>query len=112
MGKISMMAGAAVGYIFGTRAGRERYEQLKSKAQGVWSDPRVQRKASAAVDVAKEKAPADLVNKAKRAAGAQPSNNEGPDNRQPAPSAGIQPPPSAGIQPPPPVVEPPPPTGI
>jgi len=34
--------GLAVGYVLGSRAGRERYEQIKRTAQRVADDPRVQ----------------------------------------------------------------------
>jgi hypothetical protein len=42
-GKIAFVIGAAVGYVLGTRAGRERYEQIKKGAQSVWNTPPVQR---------------------------------------------------------------------
>jgi hypothetical protein len=42
MKKISLLAAVAVGYVLGTRAGRERYEQIKSGARKVAGDPRVQ----------------------------------------------------------------------
>lgn len=42
-GKIAFVVGAAVGYVLGTRAGRERYEQIKRGAQRVWSTAPVQR---------------------------------------------------------------------
>ncbi|WP_244303055.1 YtxH domain-containing protein [Leucobacter coleopterorum] len=42
-GKIAFVLGAAVGYVLGTRAGRERYEQIKSGAQKVWNTEPVQR---------------------------------------------------------------------
>lgn len=35
-GKIAFVIGLTVGYIFGTRAGRERYEQIKAGAKSVW----------------------------------------------------------------------------
>jgi SLT domain-containing protein len=56
-GKISLLAGGAVGYVLGTRAGRERYEQIRAQAQNFWNNPNVQEKASQAQDLAKEKAP-------------------------------------------------------
>jgi hypothetical protein len=40
--KLPLLAAAAVGYVLGTRAGRERYEQIKSGAQKIARDPRVQ----------------------------------------------------------------------
>jgi SLT domain-containing protein len=56
-GKISLLAGGAIGYVLGTRAGRERYEQIVAQAQSFWNNPTVQEKASQAQDLAKEKAP-------------------------------------------------------
>jgi len=56
-GKITLLAGTAIGYVLGTRAGRERYEQIKSQAQSLWGNPKVQEKAAAAQDFAKQKAP-------------------------------------------------------
>lgn len=41
-GKIAFVLGATVGYVLGTRAGRERYEQIKRGAQAVWTSPPVQ----------------------------------------------------------------------
>jgi len=42
MGKISFLAGLGVGYVLGTRAGRERFEQIVGKARQVWESPTVQ----------------------------------------------------------------------
>lgn len=44
MGKLSFIVGAGVGYVFGTRAGRARYEKLKHVSSKVWDNPRVQQK--------------------------------------------------------------------
>jgi hypothetical protein len=41
-GKLMFVAGAAAGYILGTRAGRERYEDLKTAARKVLDNPSVQ----------------------------------------------------------------------
>jgi len=41
-GKIGLVVGLGVGYVLGTRAGRERYEQIKRAAEGVWNTPAVQ----------------------------------------------------------------------
>jgi hypothetical protein len=57
MKKLTMLLSGAVGYVLGARAGRERYEQIKSMASRVKEDPRVQEKAQQAADIAKEKAP-------------------------------------------------------
>ena len=42
MKKLSLLAAAAAGYVLGARAGRERYEQIKTGAQKLARDPRVQ----------------------------------------------------------------------
>lgn len=60
--KLSFLAGLGAGYVLGARAGRERYEQIASTAQGLWQDPRVQQKASQAQQVVKEQA-ADVAGK-------------------------------------------------
>jgi hypothetical protein len=52
MSKLTIMAAFGAGYVLGARAGRERYDQIASKSRQVWRDPRVQRKASQAQDVA------------------------------------------------------------
>jgi hypothetical protein len=41
-GKILFVVGLGVGYVLGTRAGRERYEQIKGAAERVWNTPTVQ----------------------------------------------------------------------
>lgn len=42
MGKLSFLAGAAVGYVLGARAGVQRYEQIKAISNKVWSSDPVQ----------------------------------------------------------------------
>jgi hypothetical protein len=56
-GKILLLTGLAVGYVLGTRAGRERYEEIKNAANKLWNDPRVQKPVHQAQDFAKDKAP-------------------------------------------------------
>jgi hypothetical protein len=68
MSKLTMLAAGAVGYVLGTRAGRERYDQIVTQAQKIKNDPRVRRKASEAQQAAKENAP---VVKDKAAAAAE-----------------------------------------
>ncbi|MFC5337034.1 YtxH domain-containing protein [Leucobacter denitrificans] len=46
-GKIGFVLGAALGYVLGSRAGRERYEQIKRGASAVWETPLVQQGVSA-----------------------------------------------------------------
>jgi hypothetical protein len=54
-GKLLFVAGAAVGYVLGARAGRKRYEQIKAAATRVWETPGIQRQVNAAEDYAAEK---------------------------------------------------------
>ena len=56
-GKILFVAGLGIGYVLGTRAGRERYESLKKSAQKIWNDPRVQKQVDTAEAFVKDKAP-------------------------------------------------------
>lgn len=63
-GKLKVLIGLGIGYVLGTRAGRERYEQITAQAQRFIRDPRVQKKAAQARDVAAEKA-GDAVHAAK-----------------------------------------------
>jgi hypothetical protein len=61
--KILFVAGLGLGYVLGTRAGREKYEELRGAALKVWNDPRVQKQVDAVEDFVKDKAPevADFV---------------------------------------------------
>lgn len=54
-GKLLFVTGAAVGYVLGTRAGRKRYEQMKSAALKVWESPGVQKQVNAVEDFVAEK---------------------------------------------------------
>jgi hypothetical protein len=56
-GKILLVAGLAIGYVLGARAGRARYDELKAAANKLWNDPRVQRPVGQAEDFLKDKAP-------------------------------------------------------
>jgi hypothetical protein len=58
-GKLLFVAGLAVGYVLGTRAGRQRYEQIKLAAKNVWESEPVQWAAGQAQD-----AVADVADKA------------------------------------------------
>jgi hypothetical protein len=58
-GKLLFVAGLAVGYVLGTRAGRQRYEQIKVAAKNVWESEPVQWAAGQAQD-----AVADVADKA------------------------------------------------
>ena len=56
-GKILFLTGVAVGYVLGSRAGRERYIQIKRTAATLWNDPRVQHRVDQVEDFVKEKGP-------------------------------------------------------
>ncbi len=71
-GKFLLLAGAAVGYVMGTRAGRERYEQIKASVTKAWNDPRVQEKVAGAEQFVSERGP-QLQEKLNAAAGAAKS---------------------------------------
>ena len=55
--KLVFAAGMAAGYVLGTRAGRESYEQLKNKAQDLWESPKIQDTVASTTDTLKNKAP-------------------------------------------------------
>lgn len=90
-GRILFVAGAAVGYVLGARAGRRRYEQIKSAADRVWNDRNVQKSVNDVVgtvqDFVKEKAPevqGAVVGQAKRVA--SKVKKSGDDDGVPSPS--------------------------
>lgn len=68
-GKVAFVLGAAVGYVLGTRAGRERYEQIKRGARRVWQTAPVQRGVNAVRDRVDERA--DELKQLARKTGAQ-----------------------------------------
>jgi len=56
--KIALVVGVGIGYVLGTRAGRERFEEIRGKAKDLWQSDEVQSVVSTAQDkvttVAKE----------------------------------------------------------
>ncbi len=74
MGKLTFVAGVAVGYVLGARAGRQRYEQIKGQASRLWaSDPVQDRVGEATERVKTQAAPfvADKLGDAVKAMGQQ-----------------------------------------
>lgn len=51
-GKVGLVIGLGVGYVLGTRAGRARYEQIKTQAQKVWNLEPVQEQVGKVKDLA------------------------------------------------------------
>ena len=79
MKKLLILVAGGIGYVLGTKAGRERYEQMRGTFNKVKDDPRVQEKAHQAADLAKEKAPVvkDKVTEAADAAAAKVRSVDG-----------------------------------
>ena len=91
-GKILFVAGLGLGYVLGTRAGREKYEELRTAALKVWNDPRVQKAADSVEDFVKDKAPdvADFVSDNAKKVVAQVSGKKPaakPSTRKPSSTA-------------------------
>lgn len=59
-GKLALAVGFAAGYVLGSKAGRERYEQIVAASRAFWSNPTVQSTAGVLQAQA-----SDLVHKAK-----------------------------------------------
>lgn len=52
--RLTFAAGVAVGYVFGTRAGRERYERLRQSARKVAENPAVRNAADSAAQAGRQ----------------------------------------------------------
>lgn len=55
-GKVGLVIGLGVGYVLGSRAGRERYEQIKEQALKLWHLDPVQKQVDKVKDFAKSSA--------------------------------------------------------
>ena len=77
--RLPLLIAGGIGYVLGTKAGRERYEQMRGTFNKVKDDPRVQEKAHQAADLAKEKAPVvqDKITKVADAATAKVKSARG-----------------------------------
>lgn len=97
MRKLTLLIVGFVGYVLGSRAGRERYEQIKSRAQKVANDPRVRQRARQAQDTAREQAPVvrdkmtDAAGSARDSVKDKVSGSSGGEESLSAPAAGIDP---------------------
>jgi oxygen-dependent protoporphyrinogen oxidase len=90
-GRILFVAGAAVGYVLGARAGRRRYEQIKAAADRLWNDKTVQKNVNDVVGTVqgfvKEKAPevqAAVTDRAKKVVSQVTKRGNGSDSSLPA----------------------------
>lgn len=50
-------AGAAVGFVLGTLAGRQTYDKMRGQSLELWHNPTVKEKVSGATETVKDKAP-------------------------------------------------------
>ncbi len=57
-GKILLVVGLGIGYVLGTRAGREKYDSMKAAATKLWNSPQLQKQVDHAQGFVKDKAPA------------------------------------------------------
>lgn len=82
-GKILFVAGAAVGYVLGARAGRGAYVKIKGQAESLWENPTVQKGVHQAEEFVKDNAPVvakkaqDVANDAAHAVGAKAKSVSG-----------------------------------
>ena len=93
MSRLLVVTVGAAAYVLGARAGRERYDQISALARRLWRDPRVQKKASQAVDVVRDQAPkaGEHLADAARQAAAMVASKGKDEGAQGAASAGAQP---------------------
>lgn len=88
MGILKLAAGVAVGYVLGSRAGREKYESIAASARKVGSHPRVmeaQEKAKALIGTGTDKVNAKLHTAAESARPAPAPSVSTPPSAPPAP---------------------------
>lgn len=52
-GKVLFIAGMAVGYVLGARAGRKKYEQIRERAKSLWNSDAIQKSVNHAQGFAK-----------------------------------------------------------
>jgi hypothetical protein len=93
MGKLGMTVGAAVGYVLGAKAGRERYEQIAASARQFMEKPQVKRVMESApgnlgarVEQVAGKA-ADAVHQASDRVAPSGKDSDAPSGPRPVPSA-------------------------
>ena len=101
MKKLLLIGAAAAGYVLGTKAGRERYEQIKRQSAKVWNSEPVQHGVHEAEGVAKHAASAagTKVADAASTAGSKVAERiKGDDSSEPPPvAAGVDVPPSPAV---------------
>ncbi|MGI9084867.1 MAG: hypothetical protein ACR2FE_06195 [Aeromicrobium sp.] len=104
MKKLLILAAAAGGYVLGTKAGRERYEQIKRQSEKLWNSGPVQHGVHEAEGAAKQAASAagtKVADAASTAGSKVVAKVKGDDASEPSdpphpPSGGAARPPTAG----------------
>ncbi|MCU1422442.1 MAG: YtxH protein [Microbacteriaceae bacterium] len=93
-GKILLLVGVGIGYVLGTRAGREKYDEIKAAVDRLWNDPRVQRQVNQAEDFVKDKGPevAEFLADGAKKVVAQVSGSKAPTRRPAARTTPAKPP--------------------
>ena len=84
--KILLVVGIGIGYVLGTRAGREKYDKMKATAEKLWNDPRVQKQVNNAEEFVKDKAPevAEFLSDGAKKVVSQVSGSKAPARKAPA----------------------------
>src|SRR5688500_12919592 len=101
--KLLLIGAAAVGYVFGTKAGRERYEQIKRQSSKLWNSEPVQHGVHEAEGVAKQAASAagtkvaDVASTAGSKVAAKVRSDDGEPTGPQAGAAGDRVPPSPSV---------------
>jgi hypothetical protein len=67
MAKMPFLAGLAVGYVLGAKAGRRHYEQIKDHATGLWASEPVQERVGQVRATIQDQAPVALARLGERA---------------------------------------------
>lgn len=81
MKKLTVLVAGGIGYVLGSKAGRERYEQIKGVARKVKDNPTVQEKTHQVADAAKQQVPIvkDRVSEAAGTAASKVRHSGGSD---------------------------------
>lgn len=85
MKKLTVLIAGTAGYVLGTRAGRERYEQIKTQATKVWNNPKVQDTVETVQEQAKTSG-SDVASKVAETAGDVKTKVSGSQDDDQAPS--------------------------
>lgn len=80
-GKLLFITGGVVGYVLGTRAGRKRYDQIKTAANTLWQAEPVQRRVTEVRDFALERlgdVPGKLIDAGRKLGSGRKVNSKPP----------------------------------